>query len=247
MLAAKVMPVGLPAHAERYQPSTITSPIALPVTGQRHLPCSGSSGRFADEPHPQRDDEGPDDRPRRKAPAPRGESPADRRSRTRRPGASSGRAAARRRSPRSPRSRIPAGRPRRRARPRPGGTRSCPAQPPLEDHAHAEDEAAGEVGEPPERPDRDRFDQAELEHVDADDRDHEREHVSAQDRRVAHEGPVGERPREAEAAALRAVAEEQPGEERAAAHEEARDLHGRDLSRGTRASAWPSRPAIDAR
>ena len=54
MLAANVMPVGLPAQAERYQPSTITRPIALPVTGQRHFPCSGSSGRFRTSHAPRR-------------------------------------------------------------------------------------------------------------------------------------------------------------------------------------------------
>ena len=99
-----------------------------------------------------------------------------------------------------------------------------------EDHANAEDEAARDVGEPAERPDRDGLDEPELEHVDAHDRDEEREHVGSQDRRVPHEDPVGERPREAEPAALRAVAEEESRQERAARRENG-DLHGRDLSR----------------
>ena len=46
MLAAKVIPVGVPPSVERYQPSTMTRPMATPVTGQRHFPCSPSSGRF---------------------------------------------------------------------------------------------------------------------------------------------------------------------------------------------------------
>ncbi len=70
----------------------------------------------------------------------------------------------------------------------------------------------------------------ELQHVDADDRDEERQHVRAHDRRVAHEHPVGQRAREAEAAALRAVAEGQSRQERAPVDTRADVSTARDLS-----------------
>ena len=245
MLAAKVIPVGVPPSAERYQPSTMTTPMAPPVTGQRHFPCSPSSGRFRTSQTPSPDDEDADDQPRPDAqdPVEGGRLIVDRvlEGLERRPHRLQDADARRARAHREPHQHDPrAERALAQAVPGAAGA-SAP-----EDHAHAEDEAAGEVGEPAERPDGDGLDEPELEHVDAHDRDEEREHVRAQDRRVPHEDPVGERPGETEAAALGAVAEEESRQERAARREENGDVHGRDLSRAGRVTARRSRRSLAA-
>ena len=226
MLAANVIPVGLPPSVERYQPSDDDQPDGAAGHRPGPLPVAELLGAVANEPDPQHEDEDGDDRPRRK--------PQD---------GVKGRRAGRRWRTRTPEGSIrtgcriptlaalaPIANPSKTTHapsaPSPSRYHELPGASAAEDHAHSEDESAGDVGKPAERPDRDRFDQAELERVDADDRDQERENVGAQDRRVAHEDPVGERPGQAEAAALRAVAEEQAREERAAHRHDARELHG---------------------
>ena len=203
--------------------------MALPVTGQRHFPWSDSSGRFRTSQTPTRTTRTPmtghGPRPERRLQRRRLIVDRELERLKRRPDRLERADAGGAGSDRESEQHHPCPE-RALAQPVPGAAgASAP-----EDHADAEDEAAAEVGEPPERPDRDRFDQAELEDVHADDRDQEGEDVGAQDRRVAHERPVGQCPGETEAPALCAVAEEQPCQERAGQREEPARVHRSDLS-----------------